>query len=198
MPRLNCGFGRVYAKLKSDFILCQSGPGSLLSSVIYCMPRILFTWYFFLSNFNLNTVMHLQVMWEMQLWGRHRGLWWEKDWLMHFEIGYYCQCKMQALPKSIETVQGCKKVVEHIFVFPVLQLPAMLLSGRSSVMCAGCHTCVLSSGHTGSGCIFSHMWVAREEGSPSLPVILMMTLWNTSHEALGLISLLFFTCFHHF
>lgn len=78
---------------------------------------------------------------------------------MHFEIGYYCQCKMQTLPKSIETVQGCKKVVEHIFVFPVLQLPAMLLSGRSSVMCAGCHMkeCVLSSGHTGSGCIFSHM-----------------------------------------
>lgn len=52
--------------------------------------------------------MHLQVLWEMKLGGGHRVLWWEKNWLTHFKIEYYCQCEMQGAKRRI-----CLKALEQ-------------------------------------------------------------------------------------
>ena len=94
---------------------------------------------------------------------------------------------MRDLSKSIRTVQGSKRLQNTYFSSPVLQLSALLLSGkllRTSVIYAGCRmkVYVLASGHP-TRCIFPCMWVERErERSPSFLVILMMTLWNISHQ----------------
>lgn len=114
--------------------------------------------------------------------------------------------QMQALPRSIRTVQGCKKVIKHVFAFPSPAAVWQQLrrkSLRSSLTCVGCclKVCIPSSGHTWIGCIFPCMWTERQrEIWPSFPVILTMSLWNLSPQGGSScpISLVLFTCCPHF
>lgn len=105
---------------RSDFVLCHSGPGSLLSRVQSTACQVSCLHNFFFRNFNLNTLMHLQVIWEMKLGASHRGLWWERNWLMYFEIECYCQRKMQGAkckvcPKALEQSRAAKWLKIHFF-----------------------------------------------------------------------------------
>lgn len=79
--------------------------------------------------------------------------------------------QMQGQPQNIRTVQGCKKVIKHVFSPAAVCQQLCMRSLRSSLMRVGCYleVCIPSSGHTWSGCIFPCMWTEREGEMTFLP-----------------------------